>query len=199
MTNQRISATAQKACPCIASGVEQKSLKDMEGCLHETFWRCVSEMKKKQNKFLLDQLNSTTMMSPTLPESGYCGLELPLRELQTPMGFHGVKERVESLFRSIIMANLPDNGLVDQSTDGSLNTSCPRGQLALAGIDYSEIERRVLSWRTSYQPLESPKRDTLLWLFSGQLSEQNTPPCSPTGRLSGGSMATMPDEKGLSS
>ena len=107
---------------------------------------------------------------PLPPTFGFYERASHLNALLSSTALGGQIEAAVSSFRSFTMDNQPASGLVEQSTDGSLSTSCPVDQWVLAGIDYSEVELRLLSLsKMCYQPSEYTKRDTIAWLYSGQL------------------------------
>lgn len=148
----------------------------MEGCPHRTYWQCVQSMRKKLNDLTLTLLNSTPMTYLVQHKSGCFE---PVSHPSVPLmntASRGALEAAELSFRSYTMELQPASGLVEQSMDGSLSTSCPEGRLALTGMDYAEIERRVLSWKMSCLQSGSTKADIAAWLYSGQQS--------PSGRLS---------------
>lgn len=164
------SATMQTACLCTASDAERMSSSRTEGCPHRPFWQCVQSMRKKLNDLTLTLLNSTPMEFPVLPTSGCSKLDLLPNEPLMSTASRGALEAAELSFRSYTMELQPVSGLVEQSMDGSLSTSCPEGQLALTGMDYAEIERRVLSWKMSCLQSGSTKADIAAWLYLGQPS-----------------------------
>lgn len=190
------SATTPRACPCTASGAGRTCSSRMEGCPHRNYWRCVQSMRKKLNDLTLTLLNYTTPVYQVQPTSGCSEPVSPLSEPLMSTASRGALEAVELSFRSFTMENQPASGLVEQSMDGSLSTSCPEGQLALIGMDYAEIERRVLSWKMSSVPSECTKQDILAWLYSGQLSPSGRLPSSPEVQSLAGSTATKLAETG---
>ena len=183
-------ATTQRACPCTASDAERISSSRIEGCPHRNYWRCVQSIRKKLNDLTLTLLNYTPMAFQVLPTSGCSKLDLLPSEPLMSTASRGALEAAELSFRSFTMENQPVSGLVEQSMDGSLSTSCPEGQLALIGMDYAEIERRVLSWKMSSVPSECTKQDILAWLYSGQLSPSVRLLSSPELQSLAGSMET---------
>ena len=183
----RTSARMHEASPCTVSGAGRTCLNRMGGCPHRPFWQCVSTTRKKLNEHILTLHHSTPKVYPLTLTSGFSKLVSHPNELRNSTALDTLIEQVEWSFRSFIMENQPGNGPVEQLMDGSLSTSCPEGQLALAGIDYSEIERRVLSWKTSYQRSASQKRDTLAWLYSGLPSQPHSLPSWMTDLYSAGS------------
>jgi hypothetical protein len=169
------SATASMACPCTASDATRMSSSRTEGCPQRTYWQCVQSMRKKLNDLTLTLLNSTPMMHLLQHKCGYSKQVLHLSEPLMSTASRGALEAAELSFQSFTMESQPVSGLVERSMGGSLSTSCPEGQLALTGMDYSEIERRVLSWKMSCLQSGSTKADIAAWLYSGQPS--------PLGRL----------------
>jgi hypothetical protein len=173
-----ISATTPRACPCTASDAGRTCLNRTEGCPHRNYWRCVQSMKKNLNDLTLKYKNCTPLVYLLPPTSGFSKPDLHPSERLMNTASHGAIEAAASSFQSFTMENQPVSGLVEQSMDGSLSTSCREGQLALTGMDYAEIERRVLSWRMSCLQSGYTKRDIAAWLYSGQLS--------PSGRVTFG-------------
>ena len=164
------SATTSTACPCSASDATRMSSSRMVGCPHRTYWQCVQSMRKKLNDRTLTLLNCTQMTYLVQHKSGCFE---PVSHPSVPLmntASRGALEAAELSFQSFTMASQPASGLVEQSMDGSPSTSCQEGQLALTGMDYSEIERRVLSWKMSCLQSGSTKADIAAWLYSGQPS-----------------------------
>lgn len=191
-----ISATTPKACPCTASGAGPMSSSHTAGCPHRNYWRCVQSMKKKSREHTLKSFHYTQMVYQVTHMSG-CSKQAsrPSERLMSTVS-HGALEATASSFRSSTMENQPASGLVEQSMDGSLSTLCPEGQLALTGMDYAEIEHRVLSLRMSCLHSGSTKRDTAAWLYSGQLSPSGRLPYYPEIQSLAGSMETKLAETG---
>lgn len=190
------SATTPRACPCTASDAGRMSSSRTGGCPHRNYWRCVQSMKKKLNDLTLMYANCTPMVYLLPHTSGYFEPVSPQSEPLMSTVSRGALEAAASSFRSFTMENQPASGLVEQSMDGSLSTLCPEGQLALTGMDYAEIERRVLLWRMSCLLSGSTKRDTAAWLYSGQLSPSGRLPSSPELQSLAGSMETKLAETG---
>ena len=170
LTRQRTSATHPLDCDCTASDAARTCLSSMAGCPHRMYWQCVSEMRQKLNSLILTLYQCTSMVCILMPSSGYSKPELHLNVHQTNTALDGQIEAAELSFQSFIMATQPVYGLVDQLTDGSLSTSCPEGQLALVGLDYAEIEKRVLSLKTYYLQSGLARQDTTASLYSELLS-----------------------------
>lgn len=187
----RMSATPPRECPCTASGAGRTCSSRMEGCPHRNYWRCVQSMRKKLNDLTLTFLNYTTPVYQVQHTSGcFAPVSLPSEPLMSTAS-RGALEAVELSFRYFTMENQPVSGLVEQLTDGSLSTSCPEGQLALIGMDYSEIEKRLsLLLKMSCRVSEYSKLDTIAWLYSGQLSPSGRLPSSPEVQSLAGSTAT---------
>ena len=141
----------------------------MVGCPHRMYWHIVSEMRRTLDQAIQMSPHLPTVVYPLPPTFGFSGQASHLSVLRNSTALDGQIEAAVSSFRSFTMDNQPASGLVEQSTDGSLSISCPVGQWVLAGIDYSEVELRLLSLsKMCYQPYEYTKRDTIAWLYSGQ-------------------------------
>lgn len=190
------STTTPRACPCTASDAGRMSSSRTVGCPHRNYWRCVQSMKKKAREHTLKSLHFTMMEYLVQRTYGCFEQVSPLSERLMITASHGALEAAASSFRSFTMENQPTSGLVEQSMDGSLSTLCPEGQLALTGMDYAEIERRVLSWRMSCLQSGSTKRDIAAWLYSVQLSPSGRLPSSPELQSLAGSMETKLAETG---
>lgn len=121
----------------------RQSGKHMAVCPQRTFWQHVATMKKKQSELTLKFLRSTPRKCHIPLTYGHSKQDLRLSFLPTSTDLDGVIRQNELLFQSYITSLPQAAGLVVQLTDGSLSTSCPLGQLVLAGMPFEEAEYRV--------------------------------------------------------
>lgn len=168
----------------------------MDGCPHRTFWRFANAMQRKVNDVTLTYLRCTTPIHLLPQEFGCLKLASDQTVQPTYTELAGAQAALVSLSRSCIMEAQPVSGLVEQSTDGSLSTSCPEGQWALTGIDYAEVELRVLSLRTYYQRSKSQRPDTAALPYLEQVRSLLASQFLLDTELPGGSTETRRAEKG---